>query len=45
MMEVQLQEKDESLRMKESAIKSAIKQLEESLTAKIQELETHSQKF
>ncbi len=44
MMEVQLQEKEESLRMKESAIKSAIKQLEESLTAKIQELETHNQK-
>ncbi len=35
MLEVQLQEKEESLRMKESAIKSAIKQLEESLTAKI----------
>jgi len=35
MLEVQLQEKEESLRAKESAIK----QLEESLTAKIQELE------
>jgi len=42
MLEVQLQEKEESLRMKESAIKSAIKQLEESLTAKIQEMETHN---
>jgi DNA repair exonuclease SbcCD ATPase subunit len=35
MLEVQLQEKEESLRAKESAIK----QLEESLTAKIQEME------
>jgi len=34
MLEVQLQEKEESLRMKESAIKSAIKQLEESLRMK-----------
>jgi chromosome segregation ATPase len=44
MLEVQLQEKEESLRTKESAVKSAIKQLEESFTAKIQELETHNQK-
>ncbi len=45
MLEVQLQEKEESLRRKESAIKSAIKQLDESLTAKIQVLETHNPKF
>ncbi len=41
LMEVQLQEKEESLRTKESANR----QLEESLTAKIQELETHNHKF